>query len=307
MVRLKEKKLKWAFKQKNKKNKDLAYVCGIKVRRFQQLKAEYKKTGQIPKLNRRRRPKIELTNEQKELICKSAKESKIRGAVALRLYIMKYHNKIIPRNKLHALLIEKGISKEDPKKKKQRTYCRYERKHSGSLGHMDYHTSKIIPGKEVIIWIDDASRLILAGGEFNSATTANAQKMVLKAKTVAFEKYSMLLLALNTDRGSQFYANKKKLNAEKGIAKFEVFLKEQNIKQILSRINHPQTNGKNERWNRTYEENRSNFKSFDGFLKWYNDRIHLGLSRIEGITPNESIIQKLRPESLLGLFFKRFE
>ena len=105
MVRLKEKKLKWAFKQKNKKNKDLAYVCGIKVRRFQQLKAEYKKTGQIPKLNRRRRPKIELTNEQKELICKSAKESKIRGAVALRLYIMKYHNKIIPRNKLHALLI----------------------------------------------------------------------------------------------------------------------------------------------------------------------------------------------------------
>ena len=39
MVRLKERKLKWALKQKDKKNKYLAYLCGIKIRRFQQLKA----------------------------------------------------------------------------------------------------------------------------------------------------------------------------------------------------------------------------------------------------------------------------
>jgi len=43
MVKLKEKKLKWALTQKDKKNKELAKICGVKVRRFQQLKAYYRK------------------------------------------------------------------------------------------------------------------------------------------------------------------------------------------------------------------------------------------------------------------------
>ncbi len=37
---------------------------------------------------------------------------------------------------------------------------------------------------------------------------------------------------------------------------------------------------------------------------WYNNRIHLGLNRREGVTPDEAIVRKLRPESLLGLFFR---
>ena len=44
MVKLKEGKLKWALKQKDKKNSDLAFICGIKVRRFQQLKQEFKES-----------------------------------------------------------------------------------------------------------------------------------------------------------------------------------------------------------------------------------------------------------------------
>ena len=39
-------------------------------------------------------------------------------------------------------------------------------------------------------------------------------------------------------------------------------------------------------------------------MKWYNDKIHLGLNRKEGITPNEAAINKLQPESVLGLFFR---
>jgi len=307
MVNLKESKLKWALKQKNKKNNDLAFICGIKMRRFQQLKAYYRKTGDIPKLNSKRRPQTQLNKEETKLIDKAIQESKLEGAVAIRLYIEKYYNRKLPYGKIHKYLLKQGISKPDKKKQKQRKYCRYERKHSGSLGHTDYHTSKIIHGKEVIIWIDDASRLILAGGEFDHATTKNAKKIVLEAKKVAFEKYSMILLALNTDRGSQFYANKTKLNDEKGIAEFEIFLKHEGIKHIPSRRNHPQTNGKNERWNRTYEDNRAKFKSFKEFIEWYNNRIHLGLNRKKGITPNEAVLFKLRQESLLGLFFRRFE
>jgi len=72
-----------------------------------------------------------------------------------------------------------------------------------------------------------------------------------------------------------------------------------------SRRNHPQTNGKEERWFRTYNEKRREFRSFKEFIDWYNNTIHLGLDRKKGVTPNEAILNKLRPESLLGLFFRR--
>ncbi len=305
MVKLKESKLKWALNQKNKKNKHLAYICGVKVRRLQQLKAEYRRIGEIPKLRWNRRPKTELTEEGKQLIRKSVQESRLQGAVAIRLYIQKYYGKTFPKNKLHKFLLKEGISKPDKKKQKQRKYCRYQRKHSFSLGHMDWHESKAIPGKQVITWEDDASRIMLAGGEFDNATTENAKKVVIEAKHAAWE-YSAFLNQLNTDRGSQFYANKKDEKGNKGVAEFEEFLIKEGIKHIPSRRNHPQTNGKEERWFRTYEERRLEFGSFEEFVSWYNNRIHLGLSRTSGITPNEAVINKLRPENIIGLFFRRF-
>jgi putative transposase len=307
MVKLKEGKLKWALKQKAKKNKDLAYICGVGVRRFQQLKGHYRQTGDIPGLNPERRPRTELTKEDKELIDKSVKKSKLNGAVKLRLYIDKYYKKKLPYGKIHEYLISNNISKQDKKKQKQRKYCKYERKHSFSLGHMDYHESKVIPGKFVITWEDDASRKVLSGGEFDNATTENGIKIVKEAKKVAWKQYSAILHQLNTDKGSQFYANKNDNEGKKGLSEFEKFLHKEGIKHIPSRRNHPQTNGKEERWFRTYNEKRKEFRSFKEFINWYNNTIHLGLDRKKGITPNEAILNKLRPESLLGLFFRRFD
>ena len=152
MVKLKEGKLKWALKQKDKKN---------------------------------RRPKTQLTDEEKSLIDKALDESKLCGAVTLRLFIAKYYHKNLPYGKIHRYLLGNKILKPDEKKQKQRKYCRYQRNHSFSLGHMDIHESKAIPGKQVIVWEDDASRNILAGGEFNNATTENAIKIVKEAKRVA--------------------------------------------------------------------------------------------------------------------------
>ena len=170
---------------------------------------------------------------------------------------------------------------------------------------MDYHESKIFPGKQVIVWEDDASRAILAGRESNNATTQQAITVVKEAMKKAQEEYSAFLLELNTDKGSQFYANKKDKTGKKALAKFERFLKKEGINHIPSRRNHPQTNGKEERWFRTYEEKRGEFNSFKDFIKWYNNRIHLGLNRKIGITPNEAIINKLKPENILGLYTRR--
>ncbi len=124
MVRLKERKLVWTFEQKEKgeKNKDLAFLCEVGIRRFQQLYSQYKMTGKIPNLNWKRRPKTLLKEEDEKLINKALEESKMNGAVYLRLYIKKYYGKNIPHNKIHLYLLKKGIAQEDEKKKKQRVY-----------------------------------------------------------------------------------------------------------------------------------------------------------------------------------------
>jgi hypothetical protein len=58
---------------------------------------------------------------------------------------------------------------------------------------------------------------------------------------------------LLTDRGSQFYANEGE-RKEKGISQFEAYLAEHGIKHLLCRVNHPQTNGKLERFYGVYEQ-----------------------------------------------------
>jgi len=310
MVSRKERKLEWAFKQKEKreKNKDLAHLCGIGVRWFQKLYAEYKMTGKIPKLNWNRRPKTFLSEEDKDLIGKAIKESKMSGAVYLRLYIKKYYGKNIPHNKIHQCLLKEGIAQEDEKKKKQRIYRFYERDHSFSLVHLDWHDSDCITGKHVCSIIDDASRNILCGGEFDNEYEEHAIGLMKEAIKIAYKNYSAIIRECNTDKGTQFYNNKKNNDGERNKNEFELFLEKNNIKHIPSRRNHPQTNGKEERWFRTYEEKRMQFKTFKEFIDWYNaNKLHLGLSRKVGITPNEAIGFKLQPEAIIGLFFRRFE
>ena len=309
MVKLNKERIKEIIDKKKHgfSTRHIADRLAITKRRVQQIFKQYLLTGIMPEIKKERRPKTELTEENKLLIDKAVEESRLNSAVKLRLYIGRYYHKKLPYGKIHKYLLLSGISKPDKKKQKQRKYCRYQRDHSFSLGHMDWHESKVLPGKWVCAWEDDASRKILAGGEFSNATTANSKKVVIRVEKKAFEEYSALPRELNTDKGCQFYANKENDKGGKGVSEFERFLEEKGIKHIPSRRNHPQTNGKEERWFRTYNEKRGEFKNFEQFMDWYNNTIHLGLNRKEGVTPNEAMINKLPPESLLGLFFRRIE
>ena len=309
MSKLNNKRIKYIIDQRRsniRTTKELSEIYGVSKRWIQKLVKKYKESGSYPKMTKTRRPSTELSSEQKDIIQKSFLESKYTGAVLLRLYIKKHHKVTIPKNKLHNYLRELGVANPDKKKQKQRKYCRYERDHSFSLGHMDYHESKY-NGKWVIVWIDDASRLILTGGEFDEANTETAKKMVDKAIKVASEKYCSKLRELNTDKGTQFFNSRYNKDGIRSLSDFEKYLIKKGIKHIPSKRNHPQTNGKNERWFRTYEENRAKFISFEKFINWYNDKIHLGLSRVEGITPNEIVWHRLQPEAMIGAFWRRFD
>jgi len=310
MAKLNNKKRKWAINQiilGNKSVQEIAGIYNVSERWIQILVRSYKSTGEYPVLNRMRRPRTELTEEEKVLIDKAVMESNLVGAVSIRLYIDKYYGVKLPYNKIHKHLLHQGFASEDAKKKKQRKYGKYERDHSFSLIHLDWHVSKCVEGKQVCVVIDDASRNIICGGEFDSSEGKHNVYLAKQAINLAYEKYSAMIRECNTDKGPQFYCNTLDNNGIRGKVEFELFLEEQGINHIPSRRNHPQTNGKNERWFRTYEEYREKFKTFNEFVKWYNNKIHLGLSRKEGITPNEAIGFKLQSGAILGLFFREFK
>ncbi len=310
MVKLANKKRKWAIDHVisgRRTIQEVAEIYDVSERWIQILVRRYRSTGAYPVLNRMRRPKTELGEEEKELIDKAVKESGLTSTVHIRLHVEKYYKKKIPYNKIHRYLLSKGFSKEDEKKKKQRKYGKYEREHSFSLVHLDWHESKVIKGKQVCVVEDDASRNIICGGEFDSAEEKHNLELIKLSIRIAEKRYSSVIRECNTDKGPQFYCNKNDNQGNRGRTEFELFLEEQEINHIPSRRNHPQTNGKNERWFRTYEEHRGRFKTFEDFVKWYNNKIHLGLGRKEGITPNEAIGFKLQPEAILGLLFRRFE
>ena len=297
MVKLTDRAIRWIVKhvENNDVNTKLAAsIYGVSMRRVQQLVKEYRETGRVPQLTKRRRPKTYLTEEQKEIIDKVWNETRV-GA-RLLYYELKRRGYNIPHNKIHAYLRKTGKTIPNPNKQKKRKRCRYERKHSCSLIHGDWHR-RTENDPYAIIWIDDASRYILAGGEFDNATADYSIETLRKAQKTAME-YNAEIKEVNTDRGTQFYSTKKKPS------KFEAYVMSQGIKFIPSRKNNPQTNGKLERLWYEYDKHRFSFENMDEFISWYNHRIHGALWLEIGERPEEAFWRKLPPESLLGLFLK---
>jgi transposase InsO family protein len=190
-------------------------------------------------------------------------------------------------------------------KGRRKAWIRYEREHSMSLVHLDWHSSHI-NGKQMCAVLDDSSRCVLAGGEFDEATADNAIGLIREA----ISRYGWLTdtREVLTDRGSQFYANKRNKYGEAD-SKFESFLEEAKIRHIKSRVNHPQTNGKFEKWNDTYEKNRSRFENFDNFMNWYNNvRYHESLDNDQELqTPQGAFWDRLPIECKFKLFMGRME
>ena len=212
----------------------------------------------------------------------------------------------ISHNKIHKVLLEHGLANENKKRKKRRkAWIRYEREHSLTAVHLDWHTSKV-NGKEVCVVLDDSSRCVLAGDEFEAATTENSIKL-MKDVLRNFGNIRKVEQVI-TDHGSQFYANKKDKNGRSN-SKFLTFLTENKIKHIKARVKHPQTNGKIEKWYDTYEKHRIKFENFDKFLNWYNSvRYHESLDSDHYLlTPNEALWMRLPDECKLNMFMRRME
>jgi putative transposase len=265
----------------------------VSSRRVQQLVKEYRDSGQVPKLDWMRRPSAEITAEQKSAIDRVWDETR-RGS-RLLYFELKKRGVHVPKNKLHAYLRHTGRTVPNPRKQKKRKRCRYVRKHSGSLLHTDWHR-KSESHPYAIAFLDDASRKVVACGEFDSANAENSVR-VLRMAIAHCQEYSLQIQEINTDRGSHFYNNKSELKSE-----FEAALEDSGIRHIPSSPNNPQTNGKLERLWYEYDRHRFRFDTFAAFVHWYNGLIHGELDFQSGETPEEAFVRKLPDCSLVGMF-----
>ena len=129
----------------------------------------------------------------------------------------------------------------------------------------------------------------MAAGEFDNATESNAIFLLHQAILIN-EVCPVIVLS---DKGTQFYNSKRNKKGELMPSLFEQELGCLGIKFWTSRRNHPQTNGKMEKW---FDTMKKRFKkhpeeSLQDFVKWYNEeRIHHALNYE---TPEKVYLEKL--------------
>ena len=255
----------------------------VSIRRVNQIYTQYLHTGEIPVVGKNiGRPSKPFEDWEISLV-KQAYEKYRTSADTLERIILRDESKQISHNRIHKILLELGYAK------KRKKFCprkidwiRYERRHSLTAVHIDWHYD----GKVwVFAVIDDASRKLLALIECDSPTTeASILGMEL---ALQHGKITQCI----SDHGSQFTSN------VDGDSKFRAYLKSKVIKQILCRIKHPQSNGKVEKWFETYDNHRYAFQTKEDFLHWYNElRPHRSLNFEVLETPSQAFIRKLKAE-----------
>jgi len=156
-----------------------------------------------------------------------------------------------------------GLKMNKRKRPSQIKFVKYEWPKPNMLWHTDW-TVCPFTGFQMIAFIDDHSRYIVHAEYFTNATAENTILAFVRAVKQHGKPDAIL-----TDNGVQFHIH----------GPFEEFCKGNNIKHILGRIHHPQTNGKIERWFGTYkQEFKEGEDTLNSFVKFYNEqRLHQGI------------------------------
>jgi len=131
-------------------------------------------------------------------------------------------------------------------------------------------------GSHLLSVMDDCSGMILSADIRRTMTTDD----VLDILDVCFEQYGRPKVILS-DHGTQWYA------VAGGDARFDRMCMKRKIKHIMGRVNHPQTQGKVERWHRSlkFESEIKNSDTLEGkrkvldeYVDFYNAvRPHWGI------------------------------
>jgi putative transposase len=174
----------------------------------------------------------------------------------------------VSQRQIQKIYLKNGFKMNRRSRPSQIKFVKYEWPAPNMLWHTDW-TQCPFTGKQLIAFIDDHSRFIVHAEYFSNATTENT----ILAFENAIEKYGKPQ-AILTDNGTQFTP------AKAEVGPFTKWCNEHEIKHILGRVHHPQTNGKIERWFGTYKlEYDERFSNLNEFIVFYNEkRLHQGIN-----------------------------
>jgi putative transposase len=257
-------------------------TAGISVRRVYQVKEAFDETGEIPTIGKYAGRPRKPFDEWEIKVVKDAYEKYRVSADTLERLIDRDYSKHIGHNRINQILIYLGYAKKKGKRDiRKKKWKRYERRHSLTAVHIDWHYFK---GIWVFCVEDDASRKLLALIESKNESTDNS----ILGMELAL-KHGQIKQCIS-DHGSTFTSNF--VDAK---SRFKEYLKLKGIKSILCRIRHPRSNGKVEKWFQAYDRHREAYKTKEEFIYWYNDlKPHKALNFDELETPSQAFIRKLK-------------
>ena len=285
MKKLNQKKIKWIVKEGDKREQGFWTIAQTQKITKQHAYRVYKKYKGIkePRLLPCGRKPKPIADEERKMVINTFNEFQV-GATMIE-QILDERGVHINHNRIHRILLEAGLAKHEPKKKNRRKWIRYERKHSLSLVHTDWFDFQ---GRQCIIFIDDASRLITGYGEFNNANAENTIKVFKQSLKWGIPKQTM------SDHGTQFVS----VEAEGkiiGESQFAQTVKSVGSKHIKSRVKHPQSNGKAERVIGTIKKLWKALGSMKRAVEHYNyKRPHRSLTNGKLRTPYQAFLEKAR-------------
>ena len=321
MRKLDEIQVRWIVREKAKgemTNAEIARTMNVSTIWVKKLWARYRHAredlGQITYPRPMGRPKKQSPGRREHAAVLAHRTKYRHGAVKLEECIEESTGLHIPHNTIHKILREENLAAKQPKKSKRRKWIRYERTYSNSMWHTDY--KQLDDGRWFVSYQDDASRCITGFGVFDEATTEHAVQVLHEAMTKYGKPASIL-----SDHGSQFYANESECK-RKGESEFEKELDRLEIRHILARVRHPQTNGKLERFHGELQRHLKSFEeessekttrtmgrpssvggpfytaekqdSVTRLVIWYNEeRAHMSLNKNE--TPLQAFKRKMPP------------
>ena len=195
-------------------------------------------------------------------------------------FVLKREGFNVSQRQIQKILDENHLTEPCEKRRGQRKYVRYQWPISNYMWHTDWSQYEEM---WYLLFIDDRSRKIMVSGEFSNATEENAIFLLYQA-ILSNEVCPVIMLS---DKGTQFYNSKKNKKGVLTPSLFEQELTALGIEFWTSKRNHPQTNGKMEKWFDTFKKRKKKHpdETLQEFVKWYNEeRVHHAL---EYKTPEE--------------------
>ena len=171
------------------------------------------------------------------------------GADTIGWHLAHHHATTLSRATINRILVRAGAVTPDPSKRPKSSYIRFEADQPNETWQSDFTHYRLLDGTdcEILTWLDDCSRYALS-------VTAHARvtgPIVLATFRIAVSRHGVPASTL-TDNGLVFTT--RFAGGKGGRNHLEHELRELNITQKNGHPNHPQTQGKVERFQQTLKK-----------------------------------------------------